>query len=748
MLQTQDLGYRLALPRENIDSHRLIRANQVVSKLLTAGNNSQALEAADAALSSWRGQPYLGVPDAQWMPPVRAQLDEAHLELQQYRVQALLATAQPERALDDLVGLLATHPCRERLWGQRMLALYRCGRQSEALQAFADARGVLADELGIDPGLELRDLHRQILDQDRALDLATTAAGATGQTHLPSRRATLIGREAELSRLVETLAGHALVTLAGTGGCGKTRLAVEAAYVSRARFADGVWFVDLSDVSDPNQVWSRVALTLGLALQPGSDIETLTIAFLAPRTVLLVLDNCEQVLDSAAAVADRILESARSVTLLTTTREPLDLAGEQVQALEPLDPPSDNDGLAENAAVQLFTKLAGASIPDLDLDGSDGESIARICRAVGGLPLGLELAAARARNFAVAEVAAALEHNPTTLTRPGRGTARQLTLHDTIQWSHQLARRDEQVLHRRLSAIRGPFTVNAVEGLCAVAPLHAERAMDLVAGLVHRSLLTPGRTTRVGGPSIFAQLVPIRAHARSRLIDSGEQAEVDTARDRWVIDHLIDAPNDGREGQAAWYDWIEDNYSAIETTLTALLVDSPSPDGLLLTDALGAFWYDRNRMIDGLRWAQAAARLPGLDAFDRARTQATYGSVRAVNQEVEQAEPALTEAIAGLSSASDSHAATVGELLLRVGAAAWVGDLWTLAATATTEARLIGEQTGDQHLALRARALLAASEAIVGDTERAVADATAVLDDNRGVGNHFAALFACVTHGI
>ena len=160
LLRTEDLGYRLALPRENVDSHRLIRANQVAGELLGAGNDAQALDAADAALSLWRGRPYLGVPDAQWMHPVRTHLEEAHLELQQHRVQALLGTAQPERALGELVGLLADHPYRERLWGQRMLALYRSGRQSEALQAFADARAVLAEELGIDPGPELRQLHR------------------------------------------------------------------------------------------------------------------------------------------------------------------------------------------------------------------------------------------------------------------------------------------------------------------------------------------------------------------------------------------------------------------------------------------------------------------------------------------------------------------------------------------------------------------------------------------------------------
>jgi DNA-binding SARP family transcriptional activator len=161
VLQTEDLGYRLALPRANVDSHRLMEAAREVAELIAAGRFGAALELADGVLPRWRGQPYLGVPDAEWMPPIRAQLAEAHLELQQHRVEALLAKGQPERALSELAGLLTDHPYRERLWGQRMIALYRSGRQSDALAAFADARQVLADELGLDPGPALRDLHER-----------------------------------------------------------------------------------------------------------------------------------------------------------------------------------------------------------------------------------------------------------------------------------------------------------------------------------------------------------------------------------------------------------------------------------------------------------------------------------------------------------------------------------------------------------------------------------------------------------
>ena len=748
LLQTVELGYQLTLRRTHIDSYRLLEAHQRLPELLAANDNVQALELADAALSLWRGQPYFGVPEAQWMQPLRTQLEEARLELQQYHIQALLETGQPERAVSELLPLLADHPYRERLWGQRMLALYRCGRQSEALAAFAEARALLAEELGVDPGPDLRDLHRRILEQDRRLDLTVEGPPASRNVHLPSRRAVLIGRAQELKRLGGGLARTSLLTVTGPGGVGKTRLAVEAAYLARDQFGDGVWFVDLSEISDANLVWSRIALAIGLGLQPGSDIASMTLAFLRQRAVLLVLDNCEHVLDAVADAADVILEHAPQVKLLATSREPVELPGEKVFPVAPLEPPTDLAALAGNSAVQLFLDLLGDTGSNVDLEGPAGSSIARICAAVGGLPLGLELAAARARNFELAEVANALERSPTTLTRPGRGSARQLTLHDTIDWSYRLTRPDEQILHRRLSVIGGPFTTQAAEGLCGLAPLRKEQAMDLVGGLVHRSLLTPGATSRMGGPTLFAQLVPLRAHARSSLEACGELSAVEAARNDWVVAHMLDAPNDGRAGQAEWYEWVEDNYAVIDSALSATLLEAPSRAGLLLTEALTVYWYDRSLMIEGMHWLQAAKALPGLDAFDRARARASYGSARALNQETELAQADLAAAISELSEPRDENARVAGELLLRMGAASWTGDLWTDAVTATRQAKLIGERTENPDLVLRARAVLSACELIVEDPQRAVLDATSVLDDNREVGNHFAAFFACVTSGI
>jgi hypothetical protein len=412
----------------------------------------------------------------------------------------------------------------------------------------------------------------------------------------------------------------------------------------------------------------------------------------------------------------------------------------------PLSVPNAPDDLAANPAATLFLQRVGRAPGGLD--DPDRAAVVRICAAVDGLPLGLELAAAHARAFELSEVAAALERDPIGLTRPGGGPARQLTLYDTVDWSYRLARPAEQVLHRRLATVNGPVTLDAASTLCSVAPLRSAQAMDLLTGLVHRSMLTHVRPDRSGGPSRFSQAVPIRAHARVSLTEAGDAAAVEHARDRWVLDRVIDAPGDGRDGQAAWYDWLEANHAALTTTLTATLVDRPSAAGLRIAEALVNYWYDRNLMIASMRWLAAAHRLPGLDPVDRACVDAVYGAALALNFDRDAARAKFGNAIAVLASADDPHARRSGNLLVVVCASAWAADLWGESAAAARSAIAIAERIDEPHISLRARAVLSACTLIAGDTEGALGAAEGVLTDNRAVGNHFAAFFACVTNGI
>ena len=225
--------------------------------------------------------------------------------------------------------------------------------------------------------------------------------------------------------------------------------------------------------------------------------------YLAPRRMLLVLDNCEHVLSGARALADRILDHCPEVTVLATSREPLDIAGESRRPVAPLPVPDPDAPIAgtrpertADAAVALFVERLSNQRPDLDLAGPDGVHIRQICAAVGGLPLGIELAAARARVFELDEIAATLAAAPAQLTRSGAGPQRQASLLDAVDWSYRLARPDERILHRRLACIGGPVTLEGAAALCGVPPLRPEQAMELLGGLVHRSLVTSTRSNR------------------------------------------------------------------------------------------------------------------------------------------------------------------------------------------------------------------------------------------------------------
>ena len=679
VLRTEERGYRLAVPPDSVESHLFVAAMESLPALFARRDFEQALEVASSALERWRGEPYEGVPDADWIGPVRERLIALHTDLNEYRVQALLDTGQPERAVSELVPLLASHPFRERFWAQRMLGLYRSGRQAAALEAFTHVRRLLADELGVEPGPELRALQRQLLDQEPSLDPAQPPAATTAaaRVRLPGRRGAIIGREDDLAAVVPLLGGAGLVTLTGPGGTGKTRLAVEAAFHARGGFADGVWFVDLTQTVDPDGVATLTANTLGLGPQPHTSTEQQLLDHLAPRRMLLVLDNCEHVLTGVRALADQILDHCPDVTLLATSREPLEIAGESLWPVAPL-PITDSDtpiagtrsATTKGAAVALFVERLGNQRPDLDLAGPDGLYIRQICAAVGGLPLGIELAAARARVFELDEIAATLATAPAQLTRSGAGPQRQASLLDAVDWSYRLARPDERILHRRLACIGGPVTLEGAAALCGVPPLRPEQAMELLGGLVHRSLLTSTRSTRStrstqqGRPTTFTQLVPIRAHAAAGLAETPEREAVERARDDWVIGHVAAAPNDGRPGLADFYDWLDDNEAAVRETLRSTLLTDPRPAGLTLLAALGSYWFERSRQIEGGQWALVAKDLPDrvqLDEFDASIAGLMHGCMLALNHEAASAEPYLMAAFTALREPPESRLAEAAE---------------------------------------------------------------------------------------
>lgn len=761
LLRRDEHGYRLAVPADAVDSRVLAAAADAAD---TCTDPEDVLRSADDALLRWRGTPYDGVPDSGWLEPVRVRLTEMRVVLQQHRLDALIATGRPDRAVTDLVALLAEHPYRESLWERRLLALYRSGRQEAALAAFHELRGILADELGVEPGPGLQRLHQRILAHDPALAPATpVAAAAAGpravEVHLPRYPGRLVGRDAERRDLASSLATARVVALVGPGGCGKTRLAVEVAADVSGRYPDGVCFVDLSAVSDADpapvdRVADRVAATVGLDPGPRRTALDALRDFLADRAVLLVLDNCEQVVDGAAGTVEAVVDTAPAVAVLATSRQPLGVDGEQVQALDPLALPVADDpvALAASPAVTLFRERVAARGEPTTLDGDDGAAIASICAAVDGLPLGLELAAARVGPFSVQEIAHGLGRDPGTLSRLGRGPARQRNLREEVDWSYRLATPQERIAHRRLAVLPRPFTLDAAEAVCGIDPLRPEQVLDLVGGLAHRSLLASAGASRPGGPSWFAHLDTVRAHALGILQEAGEEDLVAEARTRWVVDRVAAAPGYGRPGQAGWYTWLDDNRAAVEATVEAALGPGAPrpPSGALLFAVvrLMRYWLDRMQVVTARRLVGLAADVAGADPLAAAAATAAHGVLFAFDQDMATARPLLLAPLPVLLAAPEQRWADIGELLTGMAAAVWVGDDWQLAARLAATAERFGERTGDVDVVLVARAIRSASDLLLGDAPVAVAQARAVLVENAAVGNDLVALFAAVTLGV
>lgn len=746
VLRRDTLGYRLDLPAASVDSAQLRAAGGLVRESSAAGDHDRALDLASAVLSSWRGEPYAEVPDTGWLGAVRHQLATARLDVAELRVQALLELGRPEQAVGDLDPLLAEHPLHERLWALLITSLYRAGRPADALATFGRARELLAAELGIDPGPELRDLQRRVLDQDPTLDhrpAATATPATTGVPagRLPRRRTALIGRDDDVTRLTGTLAGTPLVTLVGPGGAGKTRLAIEVGHEARAAFPDGVWFVDLAPVG-ADLLGATLAGAFELSGAPGrSPVEVVT-DFLADRTVLLVLDNCEHLVAAAAALADELIEHCPGVRVLATSREPLDVPGE---LRHPVGPLPIADGRGPGPAGRLFVERVGAAA-QLDPSGADGDLIDRICTAVGGLPLGIELAAAQTRTFELAEIAQALERNPAELARRGTGPQRQASLRDMVDWGYRLARGDEQVLHRRLAVIPGPFTLDVATALCDLAPLRADAAMSLVGGLVHRSLLTSIRPARPGGPTSFHQLVPIRAHAAA-VLDPSERAELDVVRDRWLARRIAAAPLDGRPGQRAFLDWVDDNSAMLSAALESMIIRADRA-AFGVVASLTFYWYERGRLAEAAHWVGLLRRHADRstpEAIDRAMADAAAGTVLALQHRGDEAAGLLLGCLPLLGSAPADRSMDVARTLLTASAAAWTGDIWDVAARCVDTALVVGRAADLPHLTIVARAIRSANWSFAGDRAAGIAEARQVLRDNEALGNDVAALFALVT---
>ncbi|WP_053735274.1 BTAD domain-containing putative transcriptional regulator [Nocardia sp. NRRL S-836] len=551
-------GYRLALAPDDVDVFRFERL--------------RADGRLDEALRLWRGEPLADVREAPFAHIAAAKLDEARLSAEEDRY------ARGELDVVQLTAMHARHPLRERLAGLLMRALCAQGRQSEALRVYEDVRRTLADELGVDPSPELREVHLAAVRGELAPRVVAD--------RLPVRLTSFVGREEELGRIAERLGQARLVTLVGPGGAGKTRLATEAAARHRLHAKGRVWFLPLAGVRAADDLIGAVLSAFDLSfatsdpMRRGGDGMSRIAEVLAAGESLLVLDNCEHLVDAAAEFTGRLLRLVPTVRVLATSREPLAIEGESLCPVGPLAVPNGQADISGYGAVRLFLDRAVAVKPGFRLDESTAADVKLICRRLDGMPLALELAAARLRSMTVHQITQRLDDRFRLLTSGSRtALPRQRTLRAVVEWSWDLLTEEERELARRLSVFPSGADLAAIERIC-------RHDLYVLTSLVEKSIVD----VLDHDEPRYRMLETIRVYAAEQLAESGETAEV-VARFREHYRELTESwePLTRTARQLEVIVGYEAEHDNIVAALRGA-VDDEDPDaaaGLLI----GIFWY-------------------------------------------------------------------------------------------------------------------------------------------------------------
>ncbi len=534
---------------------------------LARGAEQGARSAFAAAICLWRGAPFGGCVPTPALRASAVRLDELRAAAVEGRLEAELHLGRHAEVIGDLEQYVRVAPLREHGWELLVVALSRCGRQADALRAYQRARAELIGQAGVEPGPALRALERDVLEQrpelvrpDRTASWrmpVRTAPSRAGRLPIPTTP--LVGRHAEAQAVLSSLERHRLVTVTGVGGTGKTRLAIAVA-TSRAS-VEPVLFGDLSVVSTPSAVAHLLARTGGVsasrlsaAAGAGRHLVEELIDALADANVLFVVDNCEHVLEHCSEIVERMLAGCAGVRVLATSRERLGVAGEQLLPLGPLAVPGD-DGIAADA-VTLFVQRATEAYPDFEMTASNRAAVVEICRRLDGLPLALELAASRMSHLSPASIVDRLDRSLSVVAARGPRAGRHRSLQATLDWSYDLLSHDEQRLLGRLAVFAGRFDLQGIEACCMEPGLAASDAVELVGGLVDKSLVVADHTALC---TRYRLLETVRHYAEARLSASSDEDEMRAAHCEWCLVELERIPWDERLLSAQLLDRLGDD---------------------------------------------------------------------------------------------------------------------------------------------------------------------------------------------
>jgi predicted ATPase/DNA-binding SARP family transcriptional activator len=693
-IETTAGGYRLVVPADRLDMTRFEELVRSAGKADVPPARRLAL--VTEALGLWRGPALSEAADDAFAQGDISRLEELRLLAWEMRAEALVALGRYAEALPELSQLVREHPFRERLLGHLARALYRSGRQADALAALDTARVTLADELGLDLAPELQELAQRILRQDPALDAPVAASdpvpvpravappagevptprGTTPATGVPVPLTSLVGRENQLAAVAGLLERGRVVTLTGPGGAGKTRLGAESA----RRWGPSVAWADLSAATDLAGVVPVVAAAIGANLPPDGDPADALCRWIGDREVLLVLDTCEYVVTPVEELATALLARCPGLRVLATSRRPLGVAGELTWPVPPLSLPDPDDpsvaAIGRSSAVRLYCERAAAVRPGFVLDAGNADAVAAVCLLLDGLPLAIELAAAHAAALSPAKTAELLRDRLRLVGGAQDRRGRHAGLRATIDWSYGLLSGEEAAFLDRLSVFAGPFVVEAAVEVAGAGL--AEDGLASLLSLVRQSLVT------VVEDDHFRLLDTIRAHASARL---GARAEEDLAtRDRHARWFQQFAEEADRSIRGADQDgWLAELRTASADLRAALhhCFSGVRPQPVLgaeMVCSLSWFWSFEGSFAEARHWIATATAAGPYEPPTTAWLHLAAGMHAESVGEMDTAERECTAAAAGFAGVGDVR----GEArsLLHLGTVRWARGLLTEAAAA------------------------------------------------------------------
>jgi predicted ATPase/DNA-binding SARP family transcriptional activator len=621
VIESHPAGYRLAVRPDAVDALVFEALAARGRRTLADGHPREAAAVLRSALASWRGQPLADAAGHDFADAAAARLTELRSSVLADRIEADLALGEGASLIGELRALLSADPLAERPRALLMRALYAAGRQAEALEVYHQARELLGERLGVDPSAQLEQVYLRILRGEEGVPAVATGAARTSDKDLDAERAVVpaagtisppvapspltsfVGRDTEVSQVLKNLGSARLVTLTGPGGVGKTRLATEVS----GRLAGGAWFVELAPVTEPAEVVYTVLDTLGIrepvisrrAGDPGAGPLDRLAETLADRDDVVILDNCEHVIEAAATLAGRVLAACPRVRIVATSRQPLRIDGETLCPIPPLPvpPPSWAEGSEAYASVRLLRDRAVAVRPDFELNVGNADAVARICRTLDGMPLAIELAAVWLRTLTPGQLAERLDDRFALLTRGSRTALPQhRTLRAVVDWSWDLLEPGEQVLARRLAVFPAGATLAMAEQVCADELLPSVQVLPALSGLVDKSIIAAGQSADGDLAPRYRMLETVRAYGQERLAEAGEH---DLVRAVFAVRYLdlaettdprLRGPGQGRSLRELAAE--QDNlYAALRWAITRRDADT----ALLFVRALGWYWVLRGQ---------------------------------------------------------------------------------------------------------------------------------------------------------